>query len=64
LLLRWNAEEHAFRAHVPVEGLHVSDSEPEFDLSRRVLVGSRMQGESGFARREFTPAGRFALSHG
>jgi len=60
ILLRWrNAEEHALRAHVPVEGLHVGDSEPEFDLSRRVLVGSRVQGESGFARREFTPAGRF-----
>ena len=60
ILLPWrNAEEHAFRAHVPVEGLHVGDSESEFDLSRRVLVGSRVQGASGFARREFTPAGRF-----
>lgn len=59
LLLWWNAEEHASRAHFPVEGLHVGDSEPEFDLSRRVLVGSRVQGESGFARREFTPAWRF-----
>ena len=37
----------------------VGDSEPKFDLSGRVLVGSRVQGESGFARREFTPAGRF-----
>ena len=38
ILLRWrNAEEHALRAHVPVEGLHVGDSEPEFDLSRRLL---------------------------
>src|SRR5580704_13363577 len=60
ILLLWrNGEEHALRAHVSVEGLHVCDSEPEFDVSRRVLVGSRVQGESGFARREFTPAGRF-----
>jgi hypothetical protein len=60
ILLLWrNAEEHAFRAHVPVEALHVGDSEPEFDFSRRILVGSRVQGESGFTRREFTLAGRF-----
>src|ERR1700739_574549 len=59
ILLRWrNAEAHALRAHLPVEGLHVGDSEPEFDLSRRVLVGSRMQGESGVPRREFTPGHR------
>jgi len=59
LLLWWNAEEHAFRAHVPIEGLYISDSEPEFDFSRRVLVRSRVQGQSGSARREFTPTGRF-----
>ena len=59
LLLWWNAEEYASRAHFQVEGLHVGDREPEFDLSRRVLVGSRVQSKSGFARREFTPARRF-----
>src|SRR5262249_19601702 len=58
LLLWWNAEEHASRAHIPVEGLHVGDSKPELDLSRRVPVRSRVQGESGFARREFTPTTR------
>src|SRR5215469_13437800 len=59
LLLWWNTEEYAFRAHVLIKGLDVGDGKPEFDLSRRVLIGSRVQGEGGFARREFAPAGRF-----
>src|SRR5271167_2091577 len=62
ILLLWrHAEEHAFRAHVPVESLHVGDSEPQFDLSSRVLFGSRVQRESGIARHELTPARRFEL---
>src|SRR6516162_2571491 len=60
ILFFWrNAKEHAFRAHVPVEGLHVGDGEPKFDLSRWIHVGSRVQRQSGFAGRKFTPAGRF-----
>jgi hypothetical protein len=33
ILLLWrHAEEHAFRAHVPVGCLHVGDGEPQFDF--------------------------------
>jgi hypothetical protein len=63
ILLFWrHAEEHAFRAHVAVENLHVGDGEPQFDLSSRVLVGSRVQREGGFARRGLAPSGDSNLS--
>jgi hypothetical protein len=62
ILLLWrHAEEHAFRAHVPLESLHVGDSEPQFYLSGRVLFRSRVQRESGFACHELAPAGRLEL---
>lgn len=60
ILFFWrNAKEHTFGAHLSVEGLYVGDSEPKFDLSCWVHVGSRVKRQSGFARCKFTPAGRF-----
>ena len=39
ILLLWrHAEEHAFRAFVPVKSLDIGDGETQFDLSSRVLV--------------------------
>ena len=64
ILLLWrHAEEHARGAHVPVEGLHVGNGEPQFDLSSRVLFGSRVQREGGFARHELAPARRLEHSN-
>jgi len=39
-----HTEDDAFRAHVSVKRLYVGDSEPQFDLSSRVLFGSRVDG--------------------
>src|SRR5580693_8406562 len=62
ILLLWrHAEQNTLGAHVPVESFYVGDSEPQFDLSSRVLVGSRVQRESGFARHELAPTRRFEL---
>ena len=62
ILFLWrHAEEHAFRAHVPVESLYVGDGEPQFDLSSRILLGSRVQRESSLAGHELTLAERFEL---
>ena len=47
LVLGRHAEQHALGAHIPVESLDIRDCEAQFDLSRWILVGSRMQGESG-----------------
>src|SRR5262249_49123515 len=55
------AEQNALGAHVPVESLHVGNREPQFDLSSRVLFGSRVQRESGFARHELAPTRRLEL---
>jgi hypothetical protein len=39
ILVLWrHAEEHAFRAHVSVKGLNISDSEAQFDFSGWILV--------------------------
>jgi hypothetical protein len=62
LLLGRHAEKHAFCAHVPVENLDNGNSEAQFDFSRWILVGSRVQRESGFARDKLTPAGRLELA--
>jgi hypothetical protein len=43
-LSEYQREKHAVRAHVPVESLHLRDSEAQLDLSYWVLVGSRVQG--------------------
>jgi hypothetical protein len=56
-----HAEQNALGAHVSVESLHVGDSEHQFDLSCWILVGSRVQRESGFACPELAPAGRLEL---
>src|SRR5580692_2123950 len=62
ILLLWrHAEQNTLGAHVAVESLHVGNSEPQFDLSSRVLFGSRVQRESGFARHELAPARRLEL---
>jgi len=44
-----------------VEGFHVGNGEPQFDFSSRVLFGSRVQCENGFARHELISARRFEL---
>jgi hypothetical protein len=44
LLLGRHAEQNALCAHVPVESLDIGNGAP-FDLSRRILVGSRVQSE-------------------
>jgi hypothetical protein len=60
ILFSWrHAEEHAFRARLPVERLYIGDGEPQFDLSSRILLGIRVQRKSGLAGHELTPAGRF-----
>src|SRR5438046_10117925 len=58
VLLLWrHAEEHALGAHVPVESLDIGDSETQCDLPRWIVVGSRVQRESGFARHELAQPG-------
>ena len=62
ILLLWrHAEEHALGAHLAVESLDIGNSEAQFDFSRWILVGSRVQGEGRFARNELTPTGRLEL---
>src|ERR671931_1492342 len=56
LLLRRHAEEDAFRGHLTVERLDIGDSETQFDFSRWILFGSRVQRESGLPRHELAPA--------
>ena len=61
LFLRRHAEQNPFGAHVPVESLDIRDGEPEFDFSRWILVGTRMQRESGLACYELAPTRLFEL---
>ena len=61
LLLGRHAEQNTLGAHVAIETLDIGDSETQFDLSCWVLVGSRVQRESGFTCFEFTLARRFKL---
>jgi hypothetical protein len=61
LLLGRHAEQNTFSSHVPVENLDIGDGETQFHFSCWVLVGSRVQRESGFARHELAPARRFEL---
>jgi hypothetical protein len=61
LLFGRHAEEHALGAQVPVETLHVGNGKPQFDLSRWILVGSRVQRQSGLARRELASTRRLEL---
>jgi hypothetical protein len=52
LLLGWHGEKHSLGAHVPVESLDIVNGKTQFDLPSAVLLGSRMQRESGFSRYE------------
>src|SRR5215469_8743630 len=58
LLLRRHAEQNTLGSHVPVKSLDIGDRETQFDFSSRILVGSGMQSEGGFTRRELAPTRR------
>jgi len=55
LLLRRHAEQDTFGAHIPVKSLDISDSETQFHFACRIFIGSRVQSQSGLARRELAP---------
>jgi hypothetical protein len=58
ILLLWrHGEQNALGGHVLVESLDIGNSKSQFDFSRWILVGSRMQSETSFARRELAPSG-------
>ena len=61
VLLRRHAEQNTFSSHAPVESLDIRDGETEFDFSRWILVGTRMQRESGLACYELAPTRLFEL---
>src|SRR5207249_4288189 len=61
LLVGRHAEDHTLDAHIAVESLDIGDSETQLDSSGWVLVRSRVQRESSFARHELAPARRFEL---
>ena len=61
LLLGRHVEQLTLGAQVPVERFDVCNCETQFDFSCWVLVGSRVQRESGFARHELAPSRRLEL---
>jgi hypothetical protein len=50
LLCRWHPELDTLRAHLFVEFLDIGDSEAQFNGSRGILLGRRMQCERLFRR--------------
>jgi hypothetical protein len=59
ILLLWrHAEKYAFGTHVPIKSLDIGNRETEFDLSCWILLGSRVQSDTSFARRELAPSRR------
>jgi hypothetical protein len=61
LLLGRHGKQHAFTAHVSVKSLDIGNSESQFNLPSRILVGSRMESKCGFARYELAPSRRLEL---
>jgi len=58
LLLGRHGEQHALGAHVSVKRFDIGNGKAQFDFSRRIFVGSRVQRESGL---EWKPNAELAL---
>ena len=61
LLLGRHAEHNALGAHVPVRSLDIGHGETQLDLSRWILLGSRVQRESGLSSHGLAPTRGFEL---